>query len=94
MIAMYRKKGTVITRQIAGETLLVPVRGKIAELERLYVLEGPGEFIWAQLDGIRTMEAVRDEVVRRFEVTPQEAEKDLLEFLSELKAMDLVEEAV
>lgn len=35
---VYRHSGDVVNRQILGDTLLVPVRGKLADLQRIFAL--------------------------------------------------------
>jgi len=42
----YRHSEDVVTRQIVGETLLVPIRGDLAGSQRLFALDAVGEFIW------------------------------------------------
>ena len=42
-----------VTRQIAGETLIMPVAGRVADLESIYVLNEVGSRIW-QLVGSPT----------------------------------------
>ena len=36
-------------RVIAGETILVPLRQNLGDLESIYTLNGVGTFIWQQL---------------------------------------------
>ena len=88
----YKRRDNVVFRRIAGETLLIPIRGTLADLQRVFVLEGAGEFIWQELDGSKTVEEIRDAVAGYFEVGVEEAGKDVEEFLAELNRRDLIEE--
>jgi hypothetical protein len=90
---MHKKRDHVVCRRIAGETLLVPIRGKLADLQRVFVLEGVGEFIWNNLDGSRTSEEIRNAVASRFDVSVEDAGRDLEEFIAELTRKDLISEA-
>lgn len=86
-----RKKGDFVTRSIAGETVVVPVKGQVGDLNAIYNLNEVGAFIWEQIDGRKTaiefVEAVRGE----FEVAPEEAEKETLEFIAALESAGMIE---
>jgi hypothetical protein len=89
----HKRRDNVVCRRIAGETLLIPIRGTLADMQRVFVLEGAGEFIWESLDGARTAGEIRDAVVERFDVVVEDAEKDVNELLAELIRQDLIAEA-
>ncbi len=90
---IFRQRPETVTREIAGEVLLVPVRGKLAQLQQIFVLNPVGAFIWRQLDGERNLQAIRQGLVDSFEVTGGEAEADLFEYLGALEDAGLVREA-
>jgi hypothetical protein len=87
-----RIEGGVVSRKIVGETILVPITGKLADLQRVFALNPVAEFIWERLDGKRRLAEIRDDIVVAFEVAPQRAEDDLLELVSELLEEGLVTE--
>lgn len=89
---VYRKKEKVIARNIAGEDLLVPVRGSLADMQKLFVLEGVGEFIWENLDGRKTVKDILGDLLGSFDGEREQVEKDLVEFVAGLKEADLIEE--
>jgi hypothetical protein len=82
-----------VYRRIADECLLVPIRQKVADLQYIYVLSPVANRIWELLDGRRTMAEVRDQLPDEFEVSPQELEQDLQEFIAQLRHIDAVREA-
>jgi hypothetical protein len=87
---IYQRKNDVLVRRIAGETLLVPIAGRLADLQRLFVLEGAGEFIWENLDGKSSLDEIRDSMVRHFEVSAEEAAEDLGSFVRRLRDAGLI----
>ena len=89
---IYKKKDNVVARRVVGEMLLVPIRGTLADLQRVFVLEGAGEFIWDQLDGARTLDQIRKAMATEFEVAPEQAARDLEEFIAELRQRELIVE--
>ena len=87
----YRKKENIVTRQIAGETLLVPIYGDLANMEKIFTLDSVAAFIWEQLDGETRLKDIRDNVLDAFDVDKEQAETDMFEFIDELVKADLVE---
>ena len=89
----FRKKEDIVTRQIAGETLLVPIYGDLANMERIFALDPVAEFIWEKLDGEKSLKDIRDEVLNAFDVKEEQAETDIFEFIEELLKADLIDQA-
>ena len=79
-----RKNPELVRRDIAGDALLVPVRGDLARLHRLFVLDPVGAFIWERLDGETSLEEIRSRLLEHFEVELEPASADLAEYVAEL----------
>ncbi len=86
------KDPSMVFREIAGECLLVPIRQQAADLESIYVLNEVGGRIWELIDGKRTVAGIKDVIVSEFEVNPEEAERDLVEFLTQLSEIGGIRE--
>lgn len=82
---VYARTPDIVPRQIAGDTILVAVRGELAKLERIFVLNTVGEYIWEILDGEKTVADVADGVRVAFEVDAATALSDVAEFLADLE---------
>ncbi len=89
---IFKKNDGIVGRKIAGELFLVPIRGKIADMQRIFSLNPVGEFIWHNLDGQKTLSDIRNQVIDNFLVDTGEAESDIREFISELIKADLIKE--
>ncbi len=89
---VYRRNTDLISRQVLDDTLLVPLRGELADLQRIFALNPVAQYIWAQLDGEHDLAAVRDGLVVRFDVEPDRAQADLSEFIAQLSAAGLITE--
>ena len=72
-----------------GETLLVPIYGELANMEKIFTLDSVAAFIWEQLDGKKSLEDIRDGVLDAFDVKKEQAETDIFEFIDELLEADL-----
>lgn len=90
--ARLRPRGKVILRDIAGEHLLIPIRGSLADMQKLFVLEGVGRHVWTQLDGQQTLEEIARSLADEFDVAPDSALRDVTRFVTDLSNADLVEE--
>lgn len=82
---------SVVARVVGGETLIVPIRGKVGDLSSIYSFNGTGTLIWKLLDSPRTIAQLVDGVVQEYEVEAAQAERDVANFVSEMKAVGLVE---
>ena len=90
MSKVYIKNPNIVARKIAGEMVLVPIRQNADDLASIYNLNEVGAFIWELLDGKLAAEQVRGQIAAEYEVTPQQAEVDLLEFLSQLEQIGAI----
>ncbi len=79
------------TRQVAGEALLVPVRGRLAEMQKIFALNPVAGHIWQELDGKRSLGEIRDSILARFDVEREAADRDVREFIEELLEAGLLE---
>jgi hypothetical protein len=82
----------VVARVVGGETLIVPVRAKVADLASIYSLNGTGSLIWKLLGSPRTVAQLATAVAQEYEeAEPALVERDVTDFVSEMKAVGLVE---
>lgn len=86
------KEPNMVFRKIADEVILVPIRQNVGDLENIYTLNEVGARVWELLDGQRKVKEVKEILVDEFEVSPQEAEKDLMEYLQQLEKIEAVTE--
>jgi hypothetical protein len=80
----------VVSRKIAGELFLVPVKGKLADMEQIFTLTSVAEYIWGRIDGQRSLDDIRNDVVGQFDVGQEQAESDIREFVAELEEAGLI----
>src|SRR5262245_63026113 len=80
-----------VTRRIAGETLILPVTGHVANLDSIYVMNDVGSRIWELLAAPTPIEQIAETLSREFEVSPEHARDDVAEFLGVLRERGLVD---
>lgn len=88
--AVPRKGEGLVTRLIADETVVVPVRGQLAQLQNVYVLTPVGAFLWDRIDGRVDVRALHGALLAEYDVSPEVAEADLFEFLAAMRAAGLM----
>ena len=89
---VFMRNSDVISRKIAGELFLVPVKGKIADMENIFALTAVAEYIWDRLDGRKNLNEILNNVVDCFHVEQEQAESDIREFIMELMGAGLITE--
>ncbi len=90
LAAVYKKSESIISRNIAGEAVLVPLRRNAADLDNIYALNETAALVWESLDGVNTLQNVLARLTTEFEVGEAEAEKDLLELIAQLESLGAV----
>lgn len=81
---------SIVTRRIAGETILVPLAAEIGDLDAVYTLNDVGTFIWDRIDDLQSARAIAEAVSAEFDVTPEQAVRDVDALLSALESKGLV----
>ena len=88
----FKRDASIVSRKIAGEFILVPIRSKTADIDGLYTLNEVAARIWELADGKRTVQEIRDAMVEEYAVESAEAEKDLVEMLQQLESIGVLAE--
>jgi len=88
--AVYRRSSAVVSRQISGETLVVPIRGKVGDLASIYSFNEAGSLLWAALEQPRTVESLAGELCQSFAVEWDDARRDAGAFVQEMQAAGLL----
>lgn len=85
-----RRDANVVFRRIVDENLLVPIRGRLADMQRVFALNDVAAYVWNALDGTRTLRQIAENVAAEFAVTVPQAEQDVRAFVEALQREHLV----
>ena len=88
---VYRRRDNLVTREIVGETIIVPVSGELADLQQVYSLNTTGAFVWERMDGSTSLEIIHQAVTESFEIGEKDAWADLAELVTDLARASLIE---
>ena len=86
----YQRNAEFVFRSIAGESVLVPIRQRLGDLESIYTLNEVGTLIWQLIDGQRNIGEIVQSVRQAYEVEGEEVTKDAVDFLSSLEKAGLI----
>ena len=87
---LYRRTNEVVCREVGGESILVPIRNRVGDLESIFVLSPVAARIWSLLDGQRPVDDIVDVICSEFEVDRETAAADVTELLESLELASLV----
>jgi hypothetical protein len=88
---VFKHRGEFALRQVGNESILVPIRNRVGDLDSVYVFTPVAARIWSLLDG-RDIDAVVDTICQEYDVDSEIAHRDLGELLGSLEAADLIGE--
>ena len=86
----FAKENDLVTRDVAGERIIVPIKGHVGDLEGVYTLNELGSMIWQLIDGQTTARKLAEVVGNEYDVGDAEAEKDVVDFLRSLEDAGLI----
>lgn len=89
---IFIRSKAVVSRRIAGETLIVPVRGRVGDLASIYSFNATGSLLWQALETPQGLSSLIDAVQAEYAVDRGQAEHDVRQFLKDTVSVGLVEE--
>lgn len=85
-------RGEFVVRQVMDNIMAVPVGETALRFNGMLLLNDVSKVIWDCLEQGTDTKAIVTAVTEAFEVSPQEAETDILEFLDKLRQVQLLDE--
>jgi hypothetical protein len=86
----FQKDSSVVSQEIAGEVILVPVRHSVGEVNSIYTLNETAARAWALIDGQHTLGEIHQQILNEYEVEEEEAGQDLLELIDQLQEIGAI----
>ncbi|MGN6184418.1 MAG: PqqD family protein [Thermoanaerobaculia bacterium] len=88
--SVFRRSDEVVARQVGAESILVPIRQNVGNLDFVYTLSPVAARVWALIDGKRTVEDVVRIIIDEYDVTRETAVADTSELLNDLAGVSLI----
>ena len=80
----------VVSRQIEGELIIVPVRRGVGDMNSLYTLNPVGSVLWEFMAQEHSLQEMVQRVCDEFEVTSSQAKNDIQVFLDSMLEEKLI----
>ncbi|MFH1984953.1 MAG: PqqD family protein [Pseudomonadota bacterium] len=87
---VFDKQKDIVHRTIAGESLLVPIRGELADMQRIFALNPVADFIWQRIDGTASLGQITSAVTVDFDTDAAQAATDTAALIADLAAAGLI----
>jgi hypothetical protein len=86
----YEQNKEVVARQIEGETIIVPIRKGVGDMNSVYTLNPVGTVLWHYMAEGHTVPEMVERICSEFEVTPVQALGDVEDFIGSLLEEHLI----
>jgi hypothetical protein len=90
---VYRHRGEFALRQVGAESILVPIRNRVGDLDSVFVFTPVAARIWSLLDGSNDVDALVETICSEYDVDADVARQDVTELLGSLTGAELIEAA-
>ena len=89
----YVRSDAVVSRVIAGETMIIPICKGVGDLASIYSLNGVASLIWSVIAQPSTTEQIVRTVESEFSSDGDQIKQDVQDFLREMCSLGLVRPA-
>ena len=83
-------KKQVILRSVAGEHMLIPVGETVFEYNGIFMLTESGKLLWENIEKGADEEALKDLLMKEYEIDSDTASNDVKEFIEMLKTFGII----
>lgn len=83
------RTGEFVSRTIADETILVPIKSTFGELDDIFTLNEVAASTWELIDGQRTVAEIATAIASEFDVKPGQALTDTRELIAMFSEAEL-----
>ena len=88
----YVRSDSVVSRVIAGETLIVPIRRGVGDLASIYSLNEIATAVWSAIVEPRSKSEIVQGIEAEFNTADAQVDADVTTFLEEMRSAGLVNE--
>jgi hypothetical protein len=87
-------RGEFALRQVGTESILVPVRNHVGDLDSVYVFTNVAARIWSLIDGERDVDSIVGTICNEYDADSSVVRADLEELLGSLEGAALIGAAI
>jgi hypothetical protein len=88
--SVLQRSPDVVCRQVGGESILVPIRQNVGNLDFVYTLSDVAADVWHLLDGVKPLDAIVEAICESYDVDRATAAADVTALVTDLVETALV----
>lgn len=88
--SVFQRSSSVVCRPVGAESILVPIRNNVGNLDFVYTLSPVAAHIWSLLDGEKAQDEIVEAVCEDYDVDRATAQADVSALLADLMDVSLV----
>lgn len=86
----FQRNDKIAVRQIAGETMLIPINQTGVDLQKVYLLNEPAAAAWELLEQPLSINDLVNSLLQEFDAEPSLIQKDIEELLQDFSGLGFV----
>ena len=86
----YVRDEHVVTRVIAGETIIVPMKRTVEDMKAIFTLNEMAGVIWERIDGRASVAELISSIYQEYRVSPEAVVRDVVELLTSFENSGLI----
>ncbi len=86
----YLRNSDLVSRDIAGETVVVPICRGVGDLDSIFTFNTVGTHLWNLLGAVQSEAELIKSLTEEFEVSEEVAQSDVRNFMADLLEVGLV----
>ena len=90
MPVRFARSTAIVSREVAGETLVVPICKGVGDLDSVYTFNPVGKGLWQLLERGSTVDELAKWVATHYDVDSKQAFADVQSYLAELQKIGLI----
>jgi Coenzyme PQQ synthesis protein D (PqqD) len=90
-LVRHTRSTSIVSRDVAGETIVVPICRGVGDLDSVYTFNQVGQNLWRLLEKARSVEELAIWVATHYELDQKQAFTDVRSYLAELQQAGLLQ---
>jgi Coenzyme PQQ synthesis protein D (PqqD) len=86
-----RKSGNVVSRVVADEAIVVPIRRGVADMDAIFTFNEAGTALWNMIEANCSAEEMSEFLQKEYGLTAERAAADTERFIADLATAGLIE---
>ena len=84
MVLQYKRSENVVSRELGGQTVLIPIQQQTVDVQSIYALNATAETVWGLLVNPSTLDALVAELAKEYIASTDLIRNDVVKLLDEL----------